>query len=110
MLRGCVTIIQAEIALPHELEPFAVFSVFRHSTLSQRSFQFAMIQNLQAVGIEAVQEILVGTVRIWICKEVGIHSYFGIHSRLAVDPMDGCTFHFVAVSRVAALAVRLVLA
>ena len=110
MIRSGIPVVQAEVALPHELEAFAVLPVLRHGNLSQRGLHLAPGENLQAVGVQAVQKVLVQPVGVGVCEEVGVHPYLGIHGGFTVHPVDGGALHFVAVGRVAALAVGLILA
>ena len=70
MARGGVLVIQAEVALTHELIGSGGFPLFRHGRLGQPLLHLAADKNLEAIRIQIVQEILIRRIRRRVGEQV----------------------------------------
>ena len=75
----------------------------------QTSFHFAVRQDLQRAGIQALDEILVGGVGVGVGKEVVVEPHLGVNGGGGVHPVDGGALHLPAIGRVTAPTVRIIL-
>ena len=65
--------------------------------------------SLQGVGVQALQKVLVGGVRVRVGEQVVVQPHLRVDGGGGIHPMDGGTPHLPAVSGVAAPALRVVL-
>ena len=110
MLRCCVTVVENKVALTHELEALGVFGALGHRRFGQTPLDLAALKDLETVGIQAVEEVLVGAVGLGIGKEIVVQPDLGVGTVVRIDPVDRGALDLAAVRRVAAAAVRIVLA
>ena len=101
MAGGGVAVIETEIALAHELEALGVLAVLRHRDFGKAGLYLAIGQYAQALGIEIIQEVLVGAVRLRIGEEVVVNAHLGVGGGPGVDPVDGGALDLTAVGRIA---------
>ena len=107
---GRVPVVQAEVALPHELEALGIFAALRHGDLGQALFHLAALEDLETVGVQAVQEVLVRPVRLRIGEEIIIEPHLRVGAVVGVHPVDGGALDLAAVGGIAAAALGIVLA
>lgn len=55
--------------------------------IGQRGLQFAALQHLQGVGVQAVQEVLIPGVRVGVGEQVVVQAYLGVHGGGGVHPV-----------------------
>lgn len=60
----CVAVIKAEVALTHELQTSGVLTLFGHGHLGEAVLDLAAGEDVQAVGIEIVEEVLIRAVGV----------------------------------------------
>ena len=110
VLSAAVAVIQAEVAHAHELERGGVDTgavgllVELGSHSGHSLFHLTAGEDLQRIGIQAVQEVLVCTIGSGIGEQVIVETNLCVQCGLCINPVDGSTLDLAAVSRVAALA------
>ena len=75
----------------------------------QTSFHFAVRQDLKRAGIQAVDEVLIGSVGVGVGEQIIIEADLGVHRRGGIHPMNRCTLDLPAIGGVAAPALRVIL-
>ena len=114
MICCAVFVVEAEEANAHELECRSICSstvlacVEFSCNILHGFFDFDIVQYCQAFRIQCLQEVLVRSVRIRVCKQVVIQTYFRIQAVLGIYPMDRSAFDLAAVCRIAALGSRII--
>ena len=81
MLRSRVAVVEAEVALTHELEALGVLALFGHRQLAETGFDLAAGQNLQGIGVQAVEEVLVRAIGLGVGEEIAVPSGSGSLNR-----------------------------
>ena len=104
MLRSRVAVVEAKVALTHELEALGVLALFGHRQLAETGFDLAAGENLETVGIDAVKEVLVRAVRLRITEQIVVETNLGVDRGVCVDPVDGRALDLAPVGRITAAA------
>ena len=104
MLRCRVAVIKAEVTLTHKLEALGVLALFRHCKLAETGLKLAAGQHLETVGIDAVKEILVLSVRLGIAEQIVIESDLCVNCGGGIDPVNGRALDLAPVGRISAAA------
>ena len=73
--------VHAEVTQPEELVVGGGLGI------GQRGLQFAALQHLQGVGVQAVQEVLIPGVRVGVGEQVVVQAYLGVHGGGGVHPV-----------------------
>ena len=110
MLRSRVAVVEAEVALTHELEALGVLALFGHRQLAETGFDLAAGENLETVGIDAVKEVLVRAVRLRITEQIVVETNLGVDRGVCVDPVDGRALDLAPVGRITAAPLGVILA
>ena len=95
-------LVGAEVAQAHELEAVSRLGV------CQGGLHPGAGDHRQGVGIQAVQEVLVGAVRIRVGEQIVVEPDLRLHGGFRVHPMEGGALDLPSVGRVAAPGIRVV--
>ena len=102
MLGGRILVVHGEVAEAQELEACGRFGLFEHL------LHLAAREDLQRIGVHALDIILAVALGIFVGEEVGIEAHLGVRAAVRVHPVQRRALDLASVGRVAAAAFGIV--